>query len=393
MGDLKVNSLRLKFERGSAEPSDLDIFAFMKEKMKIPCDSLMCMYKEKSTTSVIIKFKTEEGMKRVLDRLPGTMEFGPNKYQSCKVQLSAANAVVRYVRLFNLPPEVEDREIWNVMAKYGKIQRMVREKYGVETGYPIWTSVRGVYMEVKEGEEIPATVHVRNMRARVYYEGLVNKCFQCGSTEHLKVDCPQRTTVNVRLNEEQSSSYSGALKGAWVKPKPTTDGMPTGGKSEGEMTNLNNLFPAISTKNRNQVTEGNSKSGGEDGEQGLFENDDHPATVEAGIEQRKKQNETDEVSKSAPDSERRETSLKRDRVIDTQSSGEDSGDGMQSEANLIPDTTKINSITEWQRVMTRSRSKLSKTNGKGKGDKINAGEPGKSTEVGEGDMIGDDHDV
>lgn len=363
MCDSKVNSLRLKFERGSAEPSDLDIFTFMKEKMKIPCESLMCMYKEKSTTSVIIKFKTEEGLKSTLDRLPETMEFSSDKYQRCDVQLSAANAVIRYVRLFNLPPEVEDQEIWNVMAKFGKIQRMVRERYGVETGYPIWTSVRGVYIEVKDSEEIPATIHVRNMRARVYYEGLVNKCFQCGSVDHLKANCPHRRTVNDRLNTEQSSSYSGVLKGAWVKP--ITVETSSEDKTENVMTNLNNLFPTIYPRNRSQI-EGKSANteeekgtltvgemldlGAEQEEQAVMGNNDHQTDAK----------------------ERRETSLKRDRVIDSRSSGDDSGDGIFSEAGSGQGSGMVkrtSTILKAQRVITRSRSKLPRTNGKKKGGK------------------------
>lgn len=256
MADLKANSLRLRFDRGSAEPSEMDIFSFMREKMKLRCDDLLSMYKDKSSMSVIIKFKSEEDLVKALERLPGSMDFVYDKYRSCKVQLSAANAVVRYIRLFNLPPEVEDKEIWNVMSKYGKIQRMVREKYGSETGFPIWTSVRGVYMEVKEGEEIPGIVSVRSIQARVYYQGLLNKCFQCGSLEHIKVDCPARKSVNERLKGEQSGSYSGALKGNWSKSKANASTTQTKtDEIQGDtMTNLNDLLAAGSAKNGGRST-------------------------------------------------------------------------------------------------------------------------------------------
>lgn len=247
MAELKVNSLRVRFERGSAEPTDADIFAFMRDKMKLRSDDLLSMYKDKPSLSVIIKFKKEEEMVKTLERLPGSMDFVIDKYRSSKVTLSAANSVVRYVRLFNLPPEIEDKEIWAVMSKYGNIQRMVRETYGAETGYPIWNSVRGLYVELKEGEEIPASVNVRNMRARVYYEGLVNKCYQCGSTEHIKVDCPQRRSVNERLRADRTDSYSGALKGVWSNVKATAGPNRHDKGTDGKMTNLNALFAASSS--------------------------------------------------------------------------------------------------------------------------------------------------
>lgn len=217
--ELRANSVRLRFERGSPEPSDSDIFAFMKTRMDIKCEKVLSMYKDKNDVSVIIKFKTEEDMKNTLLNLPDTMEFAYSKYQSATVKLSPANAVVRYVRLFNLPPEIEDREIAFVLGKYGKIIRMVREKYGEETGYPIWTSVRGVYLELKDKVDVPSLVNVRNIRARVFYEGLVNKCYQCGSADHLKAECPQKKSVNDRLERTVQPSYSGIVANGnrWVK--------------------------------------------------------------------------------------------------------------------------------------------------------------------------------
>lgn len=239
---LRANSLRLRFERGQPEPTDAEIFAFMKGKMGLKSNNLLSMYKEKPEQSVIIKFRTEDDLKETLLRLPGSMEFAYNKYQSTTVQVSAASAIVRYVRIFNLPPEVDDRDIWTVLSRYGKIQRTIREKYAESTGFPIWNSVRGVYIELKEGCELPATILVRNQRARVYYDGLVNKCFQCGSASHLKAECPNRSSVNDRLKRDQNDvrnhgTYSGALMGNWTKSNASGEIA-----EQGTMVNLNQLF-------------------------------------------------------------------------------------------------------------------------------------------------------
>lgn len=79
---LRANSLRLRFERGKPEPTDTEIFAFMKGKMGLKSDNLLSMYKDKPEQSVIIKFQTEDGFKEALSRLPGTMEFAYNKYKA-----------------------------------------------------------------------------------------------------------------------------------------------------------------------------------------------------------------------------------------------------------------------------------------------------------------------
>ena len=166
--DLKTNSVKIRFDGSGWEPTEPEIFDFMRGKLKLKADNLLSMYKDRLDAAVIIKFKNEEVFKATLARFPGNVEFAYNKYESTQVRLSPANAVVKYVRLFNLPPEVDDREIGAVLAKYGRVQRLIREKYGEETGFPIWTSVRGVYLELKDGAEIPASIHVRNIRARVF---------------------------------------------------------------------------------------------------------------------------------------------------------------------------------------------------------------------------------
>lgn len=198
MEEARANSMRIHFGPGKKEPTDHEIFHFMKVKMSLSPATLLSMYKDPKENCVFIKFKTEEQLKAALLRLPSAMDFDYSKYESTRVTFSAASTVFRYVRIFNLPPEIDDREISSVLSKYGVIQRMVREKYGAETGFPIWTSVRGVHMEIKS--DIPASIHVRNFQARVFYEGLQNKCFLCGSMEHRKANCPKRVSINHRLD-------------------------------------------------------------------------------------------------------------------------------------------------------------------------------------------------
>lgn len=258
--ELRANSLRVSFERGVPEPTDSEIFRFMKSKMNLKSDKLLSMYKDKSEMSVIIKFKKEEDMRNVLCDLPGTLLFEYNKYEHTEVKLTSANAIVRYVRLFNLPPEIDDREISVVMQRFGKVVRMIREKYGEETGFPIWTSVRGVYLELKEGIEVPATVFIRNVRARVFYEGIITKCYHCGSREHLKAECPERKTVNDRLLEHQGTSYSGILKSGekWLKRH---HGQGDNTNTQG-MTILGQILTQRSTPAHQRLTEGEPSDGG-----------------------------------------------------------------------------------------------------------------------------------
>lgn len=169
------NSLRVRFARQDVDPEDYEIFDFMNGKMDLKSDDLLAMYKERSTTmSVIIKFKLKKDLFNTLRKLPSEMIFGTYPTEEM-VTLSVAGSVyIRYIQLFNLPPEITDSEIAKVLSQYGKIHLMIRECYD-SAKFPLWTSVRGVYIEGrKEGNEIPQCITIRNVIARVYDEGKIN---------------------------------------------------------------------------------------------------------------------------------------------------------------------------------------------------------------------------
>lgn len=197
----RSNSLRIDFGRSSPEPKDVELFSFLRTTVKVACEDLVCVYRDTTEACIFVKFKTEELLHAALNRLPTELVFVYQDGKELKVTLTSAVGTCKYIRLFNLPPEIEDREIANVLTKFGKIQRLIREKYPADTGFPIWSGVRGVYMELTT--ELPELVHVRNFPTRVHYAGMKHKCFVCGSLEHLKAGCPKRRKS---INEVSASA-------------------------------------------------------------------------------------------------------------------------------------------------------------------------------------------
>lgn len=195
----RENTMRMYFGRELTNPKDKEVFNFFK-KNGIKSDMLLSMYREGKEYSVFAKFRDERVLKETLTRLPATVAFEYDNGDKVSIAISIAGKQFRYVRIFGLPPEVEDREIAKELQKFGIIHHMVREKYGADTGYPIWSGVRGVHMEILR--DIPASMHIGHMQARIYYDGLQVKCFICGSTDHVKANCPKRSsTVNDRLRK------------------------------------------------------------------------------------------------------------------------------------------------------------------------------------------------
>lgn len=186
----RSNSLRINFGKKSPEPKDAEVFSFLRTTVKVTCEDLICVYRDTSEACIFVKFKTEELFHATLNRLPQTLMFVYQDGVELSVSIISAETSCKYVRLFNLPPEIEDQEIANVLTRYGKVQRLIRERYALDTGFPIWSGVRGVYIELTS--ELPEVLHVRNFSTRVHYVGMKRKCFVCGKMDHLKAQCPQR---------------------------------------------------------------------------------------------------------------------------------------------------------------------------------------------------------
>lgn len=201
---VRVNTLKVTFKRGSKEPTDAEMFQFCREQGFQPED-VYSVHKDKDLGAILIKFKTEALMRAAIEAMQPVMEFHYGDGTNAEVVISEADNSFKYVRIFNLPPEIEDKEIHQALSQYGTIRQQVREKYHQDTGFPVFSTVRGLYMEISK--EIPPQIRIRHFQARIYYDGLVNKCFICRSPDHVKQNCPKKAAT-VTKTSVQSRLYS-----------------------------------------------------------------------------------------------------------------------------------------------------------------------------------------
>lgn len=211
--NIHANCVKVRFGAKSKMPTDKEVFSFFKKRGWKP-DMLTAMFREPREYSVYVKFHNEEIMKAELLKCPSTDVFTYDDGLTTPVSFSTARGDFKYIRLFGIPIEVEDKHVANVLARYGKIHQLVRERYGPDTGYPILNGVRGVHMEITE--TLPSQVHIQHFQARIFYEGMQTKCFVCNGTDHLKQNCPNRISVNDRL-KQNSGTYAGVLTGGAVR--------------------------------------------------------------------------------------------------------------------------------------------------------------------------------
>lgn len=210
---VRVHTLKFAFGQGSQEPSDAEMFGFCRDWQMSPGD-IYSIHRDSQAKAIFVKFKSERQMKAAKDKLQPVMNFNYNNGTSINVLMSEADETFKYVRIFNLPPEIEDRELHQVLSGFGVVRQQIRERYHEDTGFPVFSTVRGAYMEITK--ELPAQIRVRHFQARVYYDGLVNKCFICKSTDHVKANCPRKSA---KPTVQNGKSFSSVLSGTSLLPE------------------------------------------------------------------------------------------------------------------------------------------------------------------------------
>lgn len=114
---------------------------------------------------------------------------------------------------FDLPPEVSDDALTLEMEKFGKVERIVREKFPANLGLDhLFNGVRGVHIDIKK--DIPPLIEVSKQKGKIFYEGLRNTCFSCHAVGHRKDSCPnRRTRGDQKPSETTPTSYAGVVAG------------------------------------------------------------------------------------------------------------------------------------------------------------------------------------
>lgn len=202
MESTKKNTLVFEFPQEAMGPS---LFGMSRFDKKLILDRTMIdtFYRNADERSIYIRFKTVEALNDAVLYNGEFHTFEYNDGSTVQVKMSVAGGMYKYVRIFNLPPEVSDDDIGRVFARYGKVRKQVREKFPPECEFDVYSGIRGVYMDILK--PIPASLFIRNSKARIYYEGFKNRCFHCKADDHLKINCPQLQKVHHGKYAERST--------------------------------------------------------------------------------------------------------------------------------------------------------------------------------------------
>lgn len=209
-----VNTVQFRFPPGSPRPSWAEIARFLKE-LNTDVLTMEAAYRTANDRSIFIKFTSQEAMMESLNKNTEPRKFHYISGISIEVRMTEAGNNVRYVRVFDLPPELSDCTLSTALERYGKVERIVREKFSADLGLPhMHTGVRGVYMDIKQ--DIPPEIIVGNRKGRIYFDGLQDTCFMCRAIGHRKDSCPQRKSRKHSAKKDQRVSpisYASVVSG------------------------------------------------------------------------------------------------------------------------------------------------------------------------------------
>lgn len=202
--ETRKNTLRLAFASSAKVPAHLDVLKFMMKVLKVPATDVHSVYKDENDQKFYVKFIDDTSFNRFTSSMDEQYVFQYGDGEKTRIQLELASRQFKYIRIFNLPPETDDKDIAAVLGQFGRIRQHVRERYPAEYGYHVFSGIRGVHMEIEK--EIPANLYIGHFRARLFYEGLKNKCFFCKAEGHIKAECPK--LASLRENPHESHLYS-----------------------------------------------------------------------------------------------------------------------------------------------------------------------------------------
>ena len=187
---VRLNTIQIMFNREDTRPTAIEIHMWLDEKLKIREQDIQTLQLVAKQSSVFVKFKTPELYEQYLQNHSGTHNFQLMNGSINKVKVGPAEHDYVTVRVLNVPPEIPNDRIKNVLNNYGKVQQIENETWANRYKYNVETGIRIVKMSIDK--HIPTSLTISQYEAYITYIGQEQTCYTCGSSQHMRTNCPRR---------------------------------------------------------------------------------------------------------------------------------------------------------------------------------------------------------
>ena len=161
---------------------------------------------------VYIKFIEERYAAHALQNIRDPLDYKHPTGEISKVRIERVGMGTRRVRIANLPPEVPEQVIRNILGAYGDVQDIQDEQWSRAYRYPVANGIN--VATIKLHKHVPSHVIIAGYRTLVTYEGQPATCYRCGGEGHNHQQCPHKYAETVR--EEESRTQLGADSRKWA---------------------------------------------------------------------------------------------------------------------------------------------------------------------------------
>jgi len=193
------NTIVRIFDPKSPRITAYQIHEWIHEQLELQEDDVRMIQIDGPRRRVYIKFINDARLQAVLRTTEGQLDYIHENGELSVVYIERTGMGVRRVRVANLPPEVQDRKLRDVISQYGNVRAITEEMWSREYRYPVSNGVRIVEMDLKK--HIPLHMLIVDNRVLISYEGQLITCYGCNEPGHQYHECHHRKTMHPLLGQ------------------------------------------------------------------------------------------------------------------------------------------------------------------------------------------------
>jgi hypothetical protein len=178
------------------------------------------------------------------------------------VYIDMAGTGTRRIRLANLPPEVSDRTIWEVLTVYEEVKEINKEFWSNAYRYPVSNGIRTAIVHLKK--HLPSHVVIAGIRVLIFYDGQPPTCYACNEQGHLFQNCPRCRTTDGPTDKQQEHSWANVVDGRQTRQqgvKMHDDALTKPQPQMIQMTQIQDTMTQIQNDTTNARRENDKKEG------------------------------------------------------------------------------------------------------------------------------------
>jgi hypothetical protein len=111
------------------------------------------------------------------------------------VKIEPAGMGLRRIRIANLPPELHDRIIREMLTKYVEVKDITEDAWSSNYRYKVSNGIRIATVNLKK--HFPSHMTIANNRVLISYEGHPPTCYGCNGTGYQYQECPRRKQMKI----------------------------------------------------------------------------------------------------------------------------------------------------------------------------------------------------